>query len=226
VGSNNINLLKPSGPGVVCGGKDCASARYIHTELANVTLKIFRPEDAPVSNTMKMTVPRSNCMSPLFLWLWQMDYLGLPQVSPHASHASILSTSLDNARRFALSEDIQPMSPKYRGFKGRLLKFSMIKELLRSGNHPGTLRRTSEKTTSKFRSEHGQKITKPSSRPKYQKAKFSRGRLTLHRGRRTIRSPLRYSTRCRSSYDIRRFETYDRAEKSEDDSIYSMLLRL
>jgi hypothetical protein len=48
------------------------------------------------------------------------------------------------------------------------------------------------------------------------KAKFSRGRLTLHRGRRTIRSP-RYSTRCRSSYDIRRFETYDRAEKSEDD---------
>jgi DNA topoisomerase-2 len=30
------------------GWKDCASARYIHTELSAATMKIFRPEDAPL----------------------------------------------------------------------------------------------------------------------------------------------------------------------------------
>jgi hypothetical protein len=64
-----------------------------------------------------------------------MDYLGLPGFSTCIPCFDPIDI-LDNARRFALSEDIQPMSPKYRGFKGRLLKFLMIKELLRSGNHP------------------------------------------------------------------------------------------
>jgi hypothetical protein len=66
--------------------------RYIHTELANVTLKIFRPEDAPVLeyNEDDGTGSNRRIMSPIIPMA--LDYLGLPQVSPHASHASILST--------------------------------------------------------------------------------------------------------------------------------------
>jgi DNA topoisomerase II len=50
VGSNNINLLIPSGGfgSRVVGGKDSASARYITTSLYNLTKYIFREEDFSV----------------------------------------------------------------------------------------------------------------------------------------------------------------------------------
>jgi DNA topoisomerase-2 len=50
VGSNNINLLYPSGQfGTrLMGGKDHASPRYIHTYLAELTKLLFRPEDEPI----------------------------------------------------------------------------------------------------------------------------------------------------------------------------------
>jgi len=50
VGSNNVNLLIPSGQfGTrMMGGKDAASARYIYTRLSPVTRLIFSPLDDPV----------------------------------------------------------------------------------------------------------------------------------------------------------------------------------
>lgn len=47
VGSNNVNILYPSGQfGTrLMGGKDAASERYVFTHLANVTRFIFREED-------------------------------------------------------------------------------------------------------------------------------------------------------------------------------------
>jgi len=47
VGSNNINLLMPNGQfGTrINGGKDCASERYIFTQLNKITRAIFPPED-------------------------------------------------------------------------------------------------------------------------------------------------------------------------------------
>ena len=47
VGSNNINLLYPSGQLVLdlLGGKDHASPRYIFTYLNSITKYIFREED-------------------------------------------------------------------------------------------------------------------------------------------------------------------------------------
>merc|ERR1719379_1731332 len=50
VGSNNINLLVPSGQfGTrLTGGKDHASARYIHTRLSPITRLIFSPLDDAV----------------------------------------------------------------------------------------------------------------------------------------------------------------------------------
>ena len=50
VGSNNINLLFPSGQfGTrAMGGKDAASSRYIYTRLNKGTRTIFHPADDAV----------------------------------------------------------------------------------------------------------------------------------------------------------------------------------
>ena len=50
VGSNNINLLMPNGQFGTRnkGGKDCASSRYIFTELNKVTRHIFNQNDSPL----------------------------------------------------------------------------------------------------------------------------------------------------------------------------------
>lgn len=50
VGSNNINLLVPSGQfGTrLHGGKDAASARYIHTRLSSIASCIFKTDDEPL----------------------------------------------------------------------------------------------------------------------------------------------------------------------------------
>lgn len=47
VGSNNINILLPNGQfgSRLCGGKDSASPRYIHTQLNNLGKKIFIEDD-------------------------------------------------------------------------------------------------------------------------------------------------------------------------------------
>jgi DNA topoisomerase-2 len=150
VGSNNINLLKPSGQfGTrVLGGKDCASARYIHTELANVTLKIFRPEDAPV---LEYNEDDGTKIEPTYY----VPIIPMALANGLSGIATGFSTCipcfdpidiLDNARRFALSEDIQPMSPKYRGFKGTITEVPDDQGVVKKWKSSGTLRRTSEKT--------------------------------------------------------------------------------
>ena len=50
VGSNNINLLMPNGQFGTRnkGGKDCASSRYIFTELNKVTRHLFNQNDSPL----------------------------------------------------------------------------------------------------------------------------------------------------------------------------------
>lgn len=55
VGSNNINLLMPNGQfGTrLTGGKDSASARYIHTQFSPLTTLIFRKEDEPLLTYME-----------------------------------------------------------------------------------------------------------------------------------------------------------------------------
>jgi DNA topoisomerase II len=52
VGSNNINLLVPSGQfGTrLSGGKDSASPRYIFTMMSALTRFIFHPADDPLLN--------------------------------------------------------------------------------------------------------------------------------------------------------------------------------
>ena len=49
-GSNNVNLLFPSGQfGTrLMGGKDAASPRYVFTRLEKITRAIFHPHDDPL----------------------------------------------------------------------------------------------------------------------------------------------------------------------------------
>lgn len=55
VGSNNMNLLMPNGQYGTreSGGKDCASARYIYTELAPMTRHTFHGADDPLLTYQK-----------------------------------------------------------------------------------------------------------------------------------------------------------------------------
>lgn len=55
IGSNNLNLLVPSGQfgSRLEGGKDCASARYISTRLSHYTKHIFDDRDKPLLNWLK-----------------------------------------------------------------------------------------------------------------------------------------------------------------------------
>ena len=55
VGSNNINLLFPSGQFGTrsMGGKDHAAARYIYTRLMPTTRLMFHPDDDPVLDYME-----------------------------------------------------------------------------------------------------------------------------------------------------------------------------
>ena len=52
VGSNNINLLTPVGQfgSRLMGGKDAASARYIHTHMEPIMETLFRKEDHAILN--------------------------------------------------------------------------------------------------------------------------------------------------------------------------------
>ena len=55
VGSNNMNLLVPSGQfgSRLMGGKDAASARYIFTQLETIADKVFRKEDESILNYLE-----------------------------------------------------------------------------------------------------------------------------------------------------------------------------
>ncbi|KYQ90029.1 DNA topoisomerase II [Tieghemostelium lacteum] len=54
VGSNNINLLYPSGSfgSRYEGGEDCSSARYIHTRLQSIARAIYHPDDDHILKTV------------------------------------------------------------------------------------------------------------------------------------------------------------------------------
>jgi hypothetical protein len=72
------------------GWKDCASARYIHTELSAATMKNFRPGTPRCWSTGRTTVSRSNhFMFPSFRWSSSIRPSALVQ-PVRASRRSIL----------------------------------------------------------------------------------------------------------------------------------------
>eukprot|EP00977_Amphora_coffeiformis_P007253 scaffold1573_cov173-Amphora_coffeaeformis.AAC.10 len=124
-GSNNVNLLTPSGQFGTrrMGGKDAASARYIFTKLEPIARTIFHPDDDQLLNYLK---DDGNDIEPEYyvpvipmILVNGADGIGsgwscnIPNFNPRDIIA--------NLRRMINNEEIVPMSPHYHGFTGDII---------------------------------------------------------------------------------------------------------
>ncbi|AQK54494.1 DNA topoisomerase 2 [Zea mays] len=126
VGSNNINLMYPSGQfGTRAqGGKDAASPRYIFTKLSHITRSIFPKDDDILLNYLNED---GQSIEPT----WYMPILPMVLVNGSEGIGTGWSTYipnynprdiLANLRRLLNGESTVPMHPWYRGFKGSIEK--------------------------------------------------------------------------------------------------------
>ncbi|KAJ8520376.1 hypothetical protein ONZ45_g2836 [Pleurotus djamor] len=124
VGSNNINLLMPNGQYGTRdqGGKDHASPRYIFTEVSPLTRMICHPADDPL---LKRQTDDNLLVEPE----WYMPILPLVLVNGADGIGTGWSTSIPcynptdivaNIRRLMRGEEVVPMLPWWRGFKGEV----------------------------------------------------------------------------------------------------------
>ncbi|MEW5319559.1 MAG: hypothetical protein WDW38_010704 [Sanguina aurantia] len=122
VGSNNINLLQPSGQfGTrLQGGKDAASARYIYTRLAPMTRNLFHESDDALLDYLN---EEGQSIEPT----WYIPLLPMVLVNGAEGIGTGWSTTIPNynpadivtnLKRLMAGEEQVPMHPWYRGFKG------------------------------------------------------------------------------------------------------------
>eukprot|EP01127_Copromyxa_protea_P023839 TRINITY_DN9131_c0_g1_i1.p1 TRINITY_DN9131_c0_g1~~TRINITY_DN9131_c0_g1_i1.p1 ORF type:complete len:437 (-),score=88.03 TRINITY_DN9131_c0_g1_i1:39-1199(-) len=122
VGSNNINLLHPQGQfGTrLEGGKDAASARYIHTFLPKMTRYLFLASDDPLLTYLdedgQMVEP-----------LWFVPIIPLVLCNGNRGIGTGWSSNIpqynpldlvNNIKRLLKGEKPVPMTPWYKGFGG------------------------------------------------------------------------------------------------------------
>lgn len=124
VGSNNVNLLFPSGQfGTrAMGGKDAASARYIYTRLSEVTRFIYHPHDDHILDYLEddgsKIEPRYYVPIIPMILVNGADGIGtgwstsIPNFNPRDIIANI--------RKYIKGEPMTPMQPWYRGFTGNI----------------------------------------------------------------------------------------------------------
>ncbi|KAF8554543.1 type II DNA topoisomerase [Imleria badia] len=126
VGSNNINLLLPKGQYGTrdMGGKDHASARYIYTELSPLTKTVFSPEDGPLLTYLKED---NDWIEPEYY----MPIVPMVLVNGAEGIGTGWSTNIPsynpedivaNLRRLMAGEEMIPMLPWWRGFRGTIKK--------------------------------------------------------------------------------------------------------
>jgi len=125
VGSNNINLLTPSGQfGTrLQGGKDSASARYIYTRLERIARLIFHPDDDPI---LDFKSEEGQTIEPN----WYIPVIPMVLVNGAEGIGTGWATSLPNynpreiiamLRKYIKKETIkQELKPWYKGFKGSI----------------------------------------------------------------------------------------------------------
>lgn len=128
VGSNNINLLYPSGQfgSRLLGGKDSASPRYIHTYLGEVTRYIFRTEDDPILNYMD---DDGTPIEPE----WYIPIIPMVLVNGTSGIGTGFSTNIpchnptdiiQNIYRIMDGEKFKNMMPWYNKFTGKISKLA------------------------------------------------------------------------------------------------------
>ena len=126
VGSNNVNLLVPSGQfGTrALGGKDAASPRYIFTRLEDITRKIFHPDDDALldycEDDGKSIEPRFYVPVLPMVLVNGADGIGTGW-SASVPNYSVVEV-IENLRRKLSGEDFVNMAPSYRGFNGTLVE--------------------------------------------------------------------------------------------------------
>lgn len=122
IGSNNLNLLKPNGAfGTrAAGGKDFSAARYIFTEINEITRKIFNPLD----NALLTYVQEDEqTVEPE----WYIPILPMLLVNGTEGIGTGWSTNIPcynpkdlvlNLKRMMNNEELEEMIPWYRGWEG------------------------------------------------------------------------------------------------------------
>ncbi|KAF8319936.1 type II DNA topoisomerase [Clavulina sp. PMI_390] len=124
VGSNNVNLLSPDGQYGTRfnGGKDAASARYIFTHLPTITRTIFHPHDDPILNYL---VDDGDSVEPE----WYTPVVPIVLLNGAEGIGTGWSTNVPsynpedvvaNLRRLMHDEELVPMTPWFRGWKGTI----------------------------------------------------------------------------------------------------------
>jgi len=124
VGSNNINLLTPSGQFGTrrMGGKDSASPRYIFTKLEKITRAIFHPDDDALLTYLN---DDGQSIEPEFyvpvipmLLVNGSDGIGTgwSTTIPNFDPREIIA----NLRRKIKGEEMEEMHPRYFGFNGKI----------------------------------------------------------------------------------------------------------
>lgn len=122
VGSNNVNLLFPSGQfGTrLQGGKDAASGRYIYTRLCNHTRKLFSIHDDAL---LSFQTEEGQKIEPK----WYCPIVPLVLINGAEGIGTGWSTSvpcydardvIDNLRSLLRGRGLRDMTPAYRGFTG------------------------------------------------------------------------------------------------------------
>mmetsp|Transcript_42105 Transcript_42105/g.90431 ORF Transcript_42105/g.90431 Transcript_42105/m.90431 type:complete len:1220 (-) Transcript_42105:205-3864(-) len=149
VGSNNLNLLVPSGQfGTrIQGGKDCASARYIYTRLERIARVLFHPDDDPI---LEYQNEEGQSIEPK----WYIPVIPMAMVNGAEGIGTGWSTSMPNysprsiidaLRRFLKGEDVgDDFCPWYKGFRGSI---RLTESIEKNGFEViGVARRTSPNT--------------------------------------------------------------------------------
>ena len=122
VGTNNINLLTPSGQFGTrrMGGKDAASPRYIFTKLESITRAIFHPDDDELLNYLSddgMSIEPEHYMPVIPMVLVNgSDGIGTGWSSCVNNYDP--RAIIRNLRRLISGEPLEVMTPYYSGFTG------------------------------------------------------------------------------------------------------------
>lgn len=129
-GSNNINLLTPSGQFGTrrMGGKDAASPRYVFTKLEKITRAIFHPDDDELLNYLSddgVSIEPEYYMPVIPMLLVNgSDGIGTGYSSCVNNHDPRVIVA--NLRRMIKGEALEPMKPHYGGFTGEVSRMIVV----------------------------------------------------------------------------------------------------
>lgn len=145
VGANNLNLLKPNGGfGTrAAGGKDYSAARYIFTELNDITRAVFNSADNALYTYIQ---DDEQTVEPE----WYLPVVPMLLVNGGEGIGTGWSTNIPcfnpidlvaNIRRLMAGEELEELVPWYRGWTGDIERVDLSKFKLK-----GTIEQIDEKT--------------------------------------------------------------------------------